>query len=202
MVNMNVIKNCRLLRRRRLQQLAGQPGWKQPVGPELCLGSGWWRWWRDRVMEPGRCLGPGWRRAAAAAVQPNRLLGKPATATAAVPGPAATGPVAAPAAAATAPAGGAKAAPVLQGQGARPERGVAAGQADRRRQLGSLHLGPRLPDSLHVPENHAGLQTAPVQELVPLHFLPVHDLDQLLQLHHGLDDHRHWYVADEISIFT
>lgn len=54
-----------------------------------------------------------------------------------------------------------------------------------------VQLGPRVSHSLHVPRDDAGLPPGEVAKLVSLHLLHIDDLDQLLQLHNGVDDHDH-----------
>lgn len=52
-----------------------------------------------------------------------------------------------------------------------------------------VHLGSRISYSLHVSCNDAGLPAREMAKLVPFYLLHIDDLDQLLQLHNGVDDH-------------
>lgn len=52
-----------------------------------------------------------------------------------------------------------------------------------------IHLGPSFSYSFHVSCDDAGLPAREMAKLVPLHLLHIDDLDQLLQLHNGVDDH-------------
>lgn len=67
--------------------------------------------------------------------------------------------------------------------------------------MDSVHLGSRVSHSFHVPGDDAGLPAGEMAELVSLHLLHIDDLDQFLQLHHGVDDHdyRYRYYLNEID---
>lgn len=86
-------------------------------------------------------------------------------------------------------AASAEAATVLQSEGAGPERGVTFGDAGRRNKVGTLLMGSRLSDSLRLQGDDARLPSGEMAKLVSIYILHFHDMDKLLQLHHGVDDH-------------